>query len=169
MTDNDFTKDTNSDTDIESAGFSAMENVSVENVYEENNPEVSETNISENTDAETADVLVSGNPENAGGDYVPEAVADSDETENDNSSEKKDHSADLAGYRAYRRKNFLKKEEVSSVDNQSKSSDTKIKDKLLGNFVAYNIGLVVITIFDFFAMHLFTTKQSYFLSGKKLV
>lgn len=35
---------------------------------------------------------------------------------------------------------------------------------MLGNVAAYYIGLAVITLFDFFAMHLFTTKQSYFLS-----
>lgn len=169
MTDNDCTNDMNPDEGTLTEGMPPMENVPVDDVYEEKAfGAADETVPDENdmTDDISDDTDNYGDTE--GSEEVSDNVSDSGASDSESVSAKKNHSVDLDGYRAYRRKNFLKKEDEISESHSSKSSDTKSEEKSSGNLAVYYIGLVVITLFDFFAMHLFTTKQAYNLSDKIL-
>lgn len=160
--------------------------VSVDEVYSEDPATVSveetdsssaenDMSASADADAEKSDVAVEetdGAAEDSDVVDAEELVSDTSEADSvgsdDEKSEQNTHESNLEGYRAYRKKNILKK----SADDSAKKETQKDKkffdvNSKSGTLIFFAC-LAVITIFDFFAMNLFAIKQSYSISDKIL-
>ena len=144
MGENDFTNDTTENivsepiTEVDEGNVPEAdgydENITKEDYYE---PSAAEENV--------ADTL----PEQPEAD----AVSESSEADDVSVAEQKGHKSDLDGYRAYRRKNLRDKDTAPVNEKSAKRKFQEVK--IQGNLL-YMAGLVVITLLDFFIVHLFT-------------
>lgn len=149
--------------------------------------------VTDGSTAENIDVVSENSVENTAAEYVKDDsyAADVNDTAGDSCAEsetvsepeayeknvkdidtaepeeQKDHKADLAGYRAYKKRN-INSDDVVSEDSVRRVRKPKIQSAQMSNIPIYAIALAVFVVIDLFIMHLFASNQSYNVSDKIL-
>lgn len=99
--------------------------------------------------------------------YETEDVAESDNAALTEPEETKDYKADLAGYRAYK-KRTTRSDDAEAEETSVRIKKQKVRSAQVDSLPIFAIALAVFAALDLFVMHLFASKQSYNVSDEIL-